>query len=70
MVDAKWVHTIPIAARYTAAGEYRFKSCPDYNAPLAQLVERLPYMQDVGGSNPSGCTKFKFLVSRKEVPEK
>ncbi len=30
MVDAKWVHTIPIAARYTAAGEYRFESCPDY----------------------------------------
>lgn len=27
------------------------------HASLAQLVERLPYMQDVGGSNPSGCTK-------------
>jgi len=32
LVDAKWVHTIPIAARYMAAGEYRFESCPDYKA--------------------------------------
>jgi hypothetical protein len=38
-------------------------------APLAQLVERLPYMQDVGGSNPSGCTKEQVPVSHKDVPE-
>lgn len=38
-------------------------------APLAQLVERLPYMQDVGGSNPSGCTKEQVPVSRKGVSE-
>ena len=25
---------------------------------LAQLVERLPYTQNVGGSNPSAPTKF------------
>ena len=27
------------------------------NAPLAQPVERLFYMQDVAGSIPAGCTK-------------
>lgn len=25
--------------------------------PVAQLVERLPYKEDVGGSSPSGRTK-------------
>jgi len=42
-----------------SAGELRrwLRNIPKYApAPLAQLVERLPYMQDVGGSNPSGCT--------------
>ncbi len=28
------------------------------DGPLAQLEERLPYKQDVGGSNPSGPTNF------------
>ena len=29
---------------------------------LAQLVERLPYTQNVGGSSPSGRTKFSSTV--------
>ena len=28
--------------------------------PLAQMVERLSYIQDVVGSNPTGVTKKKF----------
>ena len=29
---------------------------------VAQLVERLPYKQNVGGSTPSSPTKFPFIV--------
>jgi hypothetical protein len=28
---------------------------------LAQLVERLVYIQDVGGSNPSGTTRLEAV---------
>ena len=37
---------------------YKIKKCCLY-APLAQLVERLFYMQNVLGSNPRGCTKCR-----------
>ena len=35
---------------------------------LAQLVEHLPYMQNVGGSNPSGTTKNGSLVQMARTP--
>lgn len=41
------------------------------NAPLAQLVERLFYIQNVLGSNPRGCTRSsrsQVLVS--ETPNR
>ena len=40
-------------------GGRMFESCRrDQYRTLAQLVERLPYTQNVGGSNPSRPTKF------------
>ena len=40
------------------------------NASLVQGYERLPYKQDVGGSNPSRCTKEGELVwSFQHMPE-
>lgn len=35
------------------------KSLKSNLGTLAQLVERLPYKEDVGGSNPSGPTSFR-----------
>ena len=34
------------------------------NAPLAQLGEHLPYMQEVAGSNPAGCTINVWVIIR------
>ena len=34
---------------------------------LAQLVERLPYKQDVGGSNPSSPTKLEIRLEETEI---
>jgi hypothetical protein len=33
-------------------------------SPLAQLVEQLPYMEKVVGSNPTGTTHFAAIVYR------
>jgi hypothetical protein len=34
------------------------------HAPLAQLVERCPYMANVIGSNPIGCTNKSVVNGR------
>ena len=41
-------------------GGRRFESCHPDSAPLAQLEERLPCKQDVGGSSPS--RSFRVIV--------
>ena len=35
---------------------------------IAQLVERLPYKQDVGGSSPSSPTTFSHLLPLAAIP--
>ena len=37
---------------------------PKKKQSKAQLVERLPYKQNVGGSTPSSPTKFPFIVAK------
>ena len=34
------------------------------NGRLAQLGERLPYKQDVGGSSPSSPTKYQYHLNK------
>lgn len=41
-----------------------FDSLMDRHSPLAQLVEQLPYMEKVAGSNPAGTTKYRPLDKR------
>ena len=40
------------------------------NTPLAQMVERLFYIQDVTGSIPVGCTNNKGTESRSDTAAK
>ena len=37
----------------------------NHHGTVAQSVERLPYTQDVLGSNPGGPTKYSYLTRTK-----
>lgn len=55
-----------MAARLSVeqAERVRFPDSPQqYNAGLAQLVERHSYKVDVAGSNPATCTKLTTGLS-------
>ena len=45
--------------------EYK-KYSPSLRGRLAQLVERLPYKQNVGGSIPSAPTIYQFMIPKSQ----
>ena len=53
-----WRNGIRARLRTVSRKGWEFES-PHAHAPLAQLVEQRIYTAKVGGSSPSGCTKYE-----------